>query len=115
MAAESCLQRNFSWVSRFWQAYEGHCALNCVQAAAANKKDAALYSKMFKPTKESPVKQNENAAPPANGHAAAAAEEEPAPMETEGEAQKTAAAAEQPAAPAGTGGAEPISNAAISS
>jgi len=44
-----------------------------MQAAAANKKDAAMFSRMFKPSKEKPTAADadakENAAPAAaNGH-----------------------------------------------
>ena len=82
-----------------------------MQAAAANKKDAAMFSKMFKPSKEKPaaaeLDAKENAAPAANGHDKADAVEnaEAVLMETED------VTAGQGAADAAD--AEPVSAAAI--
>lgn len=55
-----------------------------------NKKDAALYSKMFKPSKESPVEPAQVVAPvvPADGAVDDSTLPEAEPMETEAAAGK---------------------------
>ncbi len=86
-----------------------------MQAAAANKKDAAMFSRMFKPSKEKPAAADgdakENAAPAAaNGHDKADVVEnaEAVLMETE---DVTAAAGQGGATDAAN--TEPVSAAAI--